>query len=437
MLLDWYRRNRERSRLLFDAITEDAYYSRPIALRHPIVFYEGHLPGFSFNTLIKKALGRPGIDESLEALFARGIDPHESAAHSASPEDHRSRWPSRHRVRDFADAADREVVSALAQDDLDRPGHPLLDRKEAVFALLEHEAMHQETLLYMWHRLPFNQKKPPGDYTPRTLGKVPHVELVGVPAGRATLGVDRNAVAFGWDNEFPAMSVDVPAFNIDRHNVTNGRFLEFVEAGGYRNERWWDADDWEWIRSEGATHPLFWERHDDTWFWRGMFDLIPLPLSWPVYVSLAEATAFTRWAGARLPTEAEFQRAAFGSADARGERPYPWGFDAPSSRHGVFDFTSWDPEPAGSHPAGSSAWGVEDLVGNGWEWTRTPFGPFPGFRPMASYPEYSADFFDGQHFVMKGASPVTARELLRPTFRNWFRARYPYVYATFRCVTSA
>jgi formylglycine-generating enzyme required for sulfatase activity len=151
-----------------------------------------------------------------------------------------------------------------------------------------------------------------------------------------------------------------------------------------------------------------------------------------VYVSLAEAAAFARWSGTRLPTEAEFQRAAYGAPD--GERPYPWGSDAPAAHRGVFDFSSWEPEPVGSHPSGASAWGIEDLVGNGWEWTGSIFAPFPGFRPMASYPEYSADFFDGEHFVMKGASPATARELLRPTFRNWFRARYPYVYATFRCV---
>ena len=183
---------------------------------------------------------------------------------------------------------------------------------------------------------------------------------------------------------------------------------------------------------EQRKHPLFWERHDGSWFWRGMFELIPLPASWPVYVSLAEASAFAKWQGTRLPTEAEFQRAAYGSPS--GERPHPWGDGAPASNFGVFDFSSWDPEPAGSHPAGASAWGVEDLVGNGWEWTSTIFAPFPGFRVLASYPEYSADFFDGQHFVIKGASPATARELLRPSFRNWFRARYPYVYATFRCV---
>jgi formylglycine-generating enzyme required for sulfatase activity len=163
-----------------------------------------------------------------------------------------------------------------------------------------------------------------------------------------------------------------------------------------------------------------------------MFGVIPLPASWPVYVSMAEASAFARWRGVRLPTEGEFQRAAFGSPE--GERQYPWGGAAPAPRHGVFDFASWDPEPAGSHPDGTSAWGVEDLAGNGWEWTSSLFAPFPGFRASASYPEYSADFFDGEHVVLKGASPGTARELLRPTFRNWFRRRYPYVYATFRCV---
>jgi ergothioneine biosynthesis protein EgtB len=302
-----------------------------------------------------------------------------------------------------------------------------------VFAILEHEAMHQETLLYMWHRLPFDRKRRPSGYQPRVEGAVPPVEWVSVPAGQATLGVDRSAIPFGWDNEFPARREHVNGFRIERFNVTNASYLEFVDAGGYRDRRWWRPEDWQWIETEHVSHPLFWERLDHAWHWRGMFDLVPLPLSWPVYVSQAEAAAYAAWRGARLPTEAEFQRAAYGSSS--GERPHPWGAEPPSAERGVFDFSSWDPEPVGTHPKGASAWGVEDLVGNGWEWTSTPFAPFPGFRAMQSYPEYSADFFDGEHFVMKGASPVTAREFLRPTFRNWFRARYPYVYASFRCVT--
>ncbi len=433
-VLSWYRRNRARSRAIFDLVTEQALYSRPIQLRHPIIFYVGHLPAFSFNTLVKRGLGGRSIDDRLERLFARGIDPSPDDAGEARPADG---WPDRQEVERFVGEADRRVIDALERADLERSGHPLLDRAEAVFAILEHEAMHQETLLYMWQRLPDAQKRRPGTYTPATEGRVPRREWIEIPPGRAVLGADRGDLAFGWDNECPSLVDDVPAFTIERHDVTNGDFLEFVDAGGYADSRWWTARDWDWIAREGIRHPLFWEQDDrdgasnGAWKWRGMFDRLPLPLSWPVYVSHAEAAAYARWRGARLPTEAEYQRAAFGGPP--DNRRYPWGDDEPRTTRGVFDFASWDPEPVGTHPAGASAWGVDDLVGNGWEWTSTAFGPFPGFRPIPSYPEYSADFFDGAHFVMKGASPATARELMRPTFRNWFRAHYPYVYATFRC----
>jgi formylglycine-generating enzyme required for sulfatase activity len=404
LFTDWYARNRARSRALFDLVTDEAYYSQPIDLRHPIVFYEGHLPAFSFNTLVKRALGGASIDPRLETLFARGIDPTEDQAgrHNGHA------WPGRAEVRAFTAEADRRVRDALASGDLEVPGDPLLDRAEAVFTILEHEAMHQETLLYMWHRLPLDQKARPPGYRPRAEGDVPTQAWVEIPPGCATLGADGDTLRFGWDNERPHRVEDVAAFVIQRHNVTNADYLEFVQAGG--------------------PAPLFWEAN----CWRGMFDLIPLPLSWPVYVTQEQAAAYAKWRGWRLPTEAEFQRAAYGTPDGQ-ERLHPWGDTPPTGAHGVFDFASWDPEPAGSHPAGRSAWGVDDLVGNGWEWTSTLFAPFPGFSAMASYPEYSADFFDGEHFVMKGASPATARELIRPTFRNWFRPRYPYVYATFRC----
>jgi ergothioneine biosynthesis protein EgtB len=432
-IVEWYRRNRARSRAIFDLLTDDAYYAQPIALRHPIVFYEGHLPAFSFNTLVKRALGGASIDARLESLFARGIDPADEATAGSRPA---FQWPARSAVQQFADEADARVLDVLANQDLDRPGHPLLDRAEAVFTILEHEAMHQETLLYMWHRLPFEHKRAPADYRPRVSGEVPARDWIHVPDGRAALGVDRDAVPFGWDNELPASAADVAAFSIERHNVTNAAFLEFLAAGGYDDARWWRPEDFAWLRHESVRHPLFWGQDGRNWYWRGMFESFPLPLAWPVYVSQAEASAYARWRDARLPTEAEFQRAAFGAPDGR-DRLHPWGDAEPSSAHGVFDFASWDPEPAGSHPAGRSAWGLHDLVGNGWEWTSTVFAPFDGFRAMASYPEYSADFFDGEHFVMKGASPATARELLRPSFRNWFRSRYPYIYATFRCARDA
>jgi hypothetical protein len=128
-------------------LSDDAYYSQPIALRHPIVFYEGHLPGFSFNTLVKNALGGPSIDAGLERLFARGIDPHESAVARSHTQSAQAQWPSREVVRAFVDEADRQVIDALQHADIERPGHPLLDRGEAVYAILEHEEMHHETLL--------------------------------------------------------------------------------------------------------------------------------------------------------------------------------------------------------------------------------------------------------------------------------------------------
>jgi gamma-glutamyl hercynylcysteine S-oxide synthase len=429
-----YRGNRDRSRLLFDLLAdEEAHYSQPISLRQPFVFYEGHIPTFSFNTLVKKGLGQGSIDPALETLFARGIDPPTDQAAATSAARNRELWPSRRRVRQFTEAADERVIEALAHGDIDRPGHPLLDRAEAAFVILEHEAMHQETLLYMLHRLPYALKRAPARYEPAVAGTAPRPRWIEIGAGHATLGLDRSAAVYAWDNECPSRTERVRSFAIESGNVTNADFMEFVSAGGYRDPRWWSPADRDWVRREGFAHPPFWERREDGWIWRGLFEAIPLPPAWPVYVSHAEAEAYARWRGARLPTEAEFQRAAYGSPGGE-ERRFPWGEAEPDgSRHGVFGFTSWDPKPAGSHPQGRSAWGIDDLVGNGWEWTSTPFAPFPGFRPQATYPEYSADFFDGDHFVMKGASPATAPELIRPTFRNWFRRRYPFVYATFRC----
>jgi ergothioneine biosynthesis protein EgtB len=432
-LAAWYRRNRARTEALFDILTEDAYYTRPIELRNPLVFYEGHLPAFSFNTLVKRALGGTSIDPELETLFARGIDPEAQQSARGNPAD---LWPAREAVRAFAREVDRRVLAVLESGELEREGDPLLHRGAAVFAILEHEAMHQETLQYMLHRVPLAQKRRPRGYLPHAGGRAPREEWIEIPGGSATLGEDADAIPFGWDNEFPRTVAQVAPFSVQRGNVTNADFLEFVVAGGYRDERWWSAEDADWIRRERIEHPLFWERDGSAWLWRGMFERLPLPMSWPVYVSHGEASAYARWRGWRLVTEAEFQRAAFGTPEG-DERAHPWGDEEPSSAHGVFDFTSWDPHPVGSHPGGSSAWGVDDLVGNGWEWTATVFAPFPGFEPTPSYPEYSADFFDGKHFVLKGASPATARELIRPTFRNWFRSRYPYVYATFRCARSA
>ncbi len=301
-LADWYRRNRQRSQQLFDIVRPEAYYSRPISLRNPIVFYEGHLPAFSLNTLVKKGLGRAGVDERLERLFARGIDPEDEASAKRSQS---AAWPSRDAVRRFADDCDALILDALANAPLEQPGHPLLHEAQAVFAILEHEAMHQETMLYMWHQLPFEHKRAPAGAIADVTGTTPAPARVTVPSGCATLGARPGEIPFGWDNEFPGVIVDVPAFEIDVHNVTNEQFMDFVDAGGYRQSKWWTPASFAWVRDEGIEHPRFWARGNGAWKWRGMFEEIDLPRAWPAYVSQAEAAAYARWKGARLPSEAE------------------------------------------------------------------------------------------------------------------------------------
>jgi hypothetical protein len=255
-LVGWYRRNRDRSRRLFDLIEPAAYYSRPIALRNPIVFYEGHLPAFSIIALLKRGLGRPGVDERMERLFERGIDP--DSADSAVPRSGAGTvWPARDEVLAFGRRADDAIIDALsgAEFDIEGAEHVAMRRGEAIFTALEHEAMHQETLLYMWRRLPYSQKRRPADL-PYETGSAPiEQRTVVVPAGTATLGADRSAITFGWDNEFDQQRVNVAAFEIDAHPVTNAEFLEFLDAGGYETRALWSDERRSRSRRSGSANP--------------------------------------------------------------------------------------------------------------------------------------------------------------------------------------
>lgn len=291
--------------------------------------------------------------------------------------------------------------------------------------------MHAETLAYMFHWLPLEKKVAQASRAAPTARPVVPA-MIEVPAGTATLGLPRGG-AFGWDNEFVEHAVSVPAFTVDKYKVTNVQFLEFVRASGYSDRTLWANADWEWKEKDGVRHPKFWVERNGAWYFRTMFAEVPLPADWPVFVSQAEASAYARWAGKSLPSEAQLHRAAYGTPDGR-EREYPWGSEPPSSRHGNFDFTSWDPVSVAAHPQGESAFSVADLIGNGWEWTATEFAPFSGFEAFSFYPGYSANFFDGKHYVMKGGSMRTAACMLRRSFRNWFQPHYPHIYSGFRCV---
>ncbi|HZE37099.1 MAG TPA: SUMF1/EgtB/PvdO family nonheme iron enzyme [Candidatus Eisenbacteria bacterium] len=430
----WARTDR-----IFELLAPGAFLAQPIALRHPFIFYVGHLPAFAWNHICAGVLGRPSLDAGFDELFSRGIDPDvDDPTHCHAHPEVPDSWPPLSAVRAYRDrvrAAVLDAVDAVSE----RAGTHLMARDERVFTMIiEHELMHQETLLYMMQQLPYDQKVRPA-WLPRTpLGRGRPPATARVPAGTVTLGCELTDLAFGWDNEFPSVQVFVPAFTVDETPVTNMQFLSFVRDGGYRRPDLWSADDWEWSRAEKISAPPVWTDKDGRWFYRGLFELLPLDsvADWPVYVSLAEARAYARWQGKRLLSEPEFHRAAFGDPTGT-ERALPWGGTAPGDGHGNFDSRYWSPTPVGAYPEGVSAWGVHELVGNGWEWTDTPFTGLPGFAAwIPEYPGYSADFFDGKHFVLKGASWATAAELVRRSFRNWYQAHYPYVFAKFRCVST-
>jgi ergothioneine biosynthesis protein EgtB len=415
---------RKQTDKLFDLVRADSLYERPIPERHRIIFYLGHLEAFDWNLLQAHLPNAKTFDAGFDRLFAFGIDPIDGGLPSDQPSD----WPALPQIENYRKRIRTTLDAALkAGDDLS----PTL-----LNVAIEHRLMHAETLAYMLHQLPFDQKRS----TPQA--QVPpagprRTSMVEIPAGRATLGISReDAAAFGWDNEYDATTVDVPAFAIDRYKVTNGEYLNFLQAGGYHERSLWTAEGWDWKARDGIAHPLFWSRtgpgNSGGWSYRGMFEEVPLPLEWPVYVSHAEASAYAAWAGKRLPEEAEWHRAAYGASDA-ADRDFPWGANPPAPESGYFDLKRWDPSPVNAFPAGESAFGVEGLLANGWEWTSSLFEPFPGFQPFPFYEGYSANFFDGMHFVMKGGSPRTERSMLRRSFRNWFQPHYQYVYAGFRC----
>ena len=389
------REARAQTDALFQLLAPGAIYDRPIPERHRLVFYLGHLEAFDWNQIGRAGLDLPSFHPEFDKLFEFGIDPPPGQAAQDQPGD----WPSVAEIEKYNQRVRARLDAAL--------NHAPPD---IVFMALEHRQMHAETFAYLLHQLPYDRKQGLSA-TPAAGATFRSGEFIDIPPGIATLG--QRAGELGWDNEFDLHAEYVPAFAIGKYKVTNGEYLEFVR--------------------QGARPPHFWVERDSQWLFHGMFSETPLALDSPVWVTQEEATAYARWRGLEIPTETQFHRAAYCTPQGQ-ERLFPWGNEAPTATHGNFDSHAWDPASVLAHSRGDSAFGVSQLVGNGWEWTATPFAPFAGFRPAPSYLNYSQNFFDGEHFVMKGGSPRTAAGLLRRSFRNWFRPNYPYVYAGFHLV---
>jgi ergothioneine biosynthesis protein EgtB len=421
---------------IFGLLRPEAFMARPIPERQPFVFYLGHLPAFAWNLVCAGLLNRGGSRQpEFDDLFARGIDP---PVTGAPPERETiARWPHVEDIHGYRDEV-RAALRAVAEDVVALGDqHVMSDRGRVWHTVIEHEMEHHETLLYMLQHLEGPLKRPSRTLPPPCFEPAVAGRQLDIPAGRAQLGARFDDVPFGWDNEFPAREVDVPAFRIDSTPVMNGEFFEFMNAGGYENPAWWTSADWRWRRSPAIRHPASWRKVGEDWLARGLFEDLPLTrvFDWPVSVSWAEACAYLRWCGKRLPSEAEYHRAAFGTPDGHTNE-HPWGNQPAEARHGNLDFHNWSPVPVGCHPDGQSAFGVHELVGNGWEWTSTRFSSYTGFEAyMPDYPGYSADFFDEEHHVMLGGSWATSTRLVRRSFRNWFRPHYAYAFTKFRGVT--
>jgi formylglycine-generating enzyme required for sulfatase activity len=386
------KRARALTDSLFGMVAHETLYERPIQARHRLVFYVGHLDAFDWNQLARGVLGQPSFDPAFDTLFEAGIDP----APGQAPQDTPADWPAVEAVQAYV----KRIRAAIDEAWDTVPA----DMQQMV---VEHRWMHAETICYILHQLdPGLKRRALSSSAPVSAAVAPSPRFIEIGAGTTQLGQSNGE--FGWDNEFPAHMQSVPAFEISQHKVTNGEYLRFVEQGG--------------------PAPLFWQMRNGQWRLRRMWDEIPLPLDAPVYATHEQAQAYAHWGGASLPTEAEWHRAAYGNDD----QAYPWGNAAPNGAHGNFDFAHWDPVSVYAHPGGNSSSGVSQMIGNGWEWTSTPFKGFDGFEASSYYPGYSANFFDDEHFVLKGGSPVTSRNLLRRSFRNWFRKDYPYVYSTIR-----
>ncbi len=308
---------------------------------------------------------------------------------------------------------------------------------------LEHEMQHQELLVYDIKHLLSDQFDAPIRRAPQPVESVSG--MVEIEGGLFELGygatvqspkskVQSPNYEFAWDNEKPAHKVFLEDFSLDRAPVSNADYLAFIHDGGYENFRWWHSAGWEKVNTEQWQAPLYWEKHDGQWMIRdfGGLHAVNDKLNEPVaHVSFLEASAYAKWAGKRLPTEAEWEKAASYSGTSNEKQTFPWGAaGADETRGNLFENGLWAVAPIGAFPAGQSAHGIHQLIGDVWEWTTSDYVPYPGFQ--TEFDEYNDKWFVGQK-VLRGGSFATPQIHIRSTYRNFFYPHERWMIAGFRC----
>jgi iron(II)-dependent oxidoreductase len=399
---------RERTMLLVEQLSDDALNTVHSPLMSPIVWDLGHIATFEDLWLAHSAFGRPLLREGLGDVYDPG----------AAPRSERGGLPylrSEDALR-YMDEVRTRVLELLDAADLSPGSSPLLRGAFVYEMVLRHEQQHTETILQTLQLMTSDTYVPPRQRDVPGAEPVDHAMAV-VPAGPFEMGAGSGG--FAYDNERPRHTRRLAAFGIDRVPVTNGEFLGFIADGGYDRREAWSPEGWTWRTEEGAQAPAYWRNEGRQWLVRSFGEWAPVDPALPAcHVSWFEADAFARWAGKRLPTEAEWEKAAAGTA--------------PGHDRANLGQLAFGRAPAGAFAPGDSDHGVRQLLGDVWEWTASGFNAYPGFTAFP-YPEYSQDFFGGPFRVLRGGSWATQEGAVSQTFRNWDHPQRRQIFAGFRC----
>lgn len=415
----------DRYESLFEVLScDEAYYKKPISLRHPLIFYFGHTATFFVNKLMLAGLLKSRINQRLESMFAIGVD--EMSWDDLDEKNYD--WPTVAEVRQYRQTMRQQVDELIQTLPLTLP----IDWDSIWWPILmgiEHERIHLETssVLMRQHQLQF--VKPHPDWAPcKETDAAPDNIVLPVAGGRVVLG--KTDATYGWDNEYGHHEAEVQDFAAARYLVSNREFLAFVEAGGYGQQPYWLEEGWGWRQFAQAQHPTFWVRKNGEWRLRLLAEEVPMPWDWPVEVNYHEAKAFCNWKAeqtgqpVRLPSEDEWYRL----YEAAGVQDVPVSTKAAAN----LQLDYW----ASSCPVNRFKHGeFYDVVGNVWQWTETPIYPFEGFRVHPLYDDFTTPTFDDRHNLIKGGSWIACGNEAIKASRYAFR-RHFFQHAGFRYVVS-
>ena len=437
-----YQSVRARTMEIVAPLEIEDYVIQTAEFMSPPRWHIGHTSWF-FETLLQTY--KPGYQPySKEFLFYFNSYYEGFGARIERPKRGTKSRPTVRETVTYRQHVDAEMLQFLETVDEHRDAQTVLS---LVRLGLEHEMQHQELLVYDIKHLLADHFDAPSQPAPTSAVKVEGVaEIEGGlfwlgynDVQRPTSKVQRLAnYDFAFDNEKPANQVFLQDFAIDRAPVSNGDYLEFILDNGYQDFRWWFSEGWETVTREQWRAPLYWELHDGEWMIRefGGLQSAKSKAQEPVsHVSYFEASAFAKWAGKRLPTEAEWEKAATIDPRTNERIAFPWGNEPPdAAKANLFENGLWAPAPIGAFPGGENAHGCHQLIGDVWEWTTSDYVPYPGFK--SEFDEYNDKWFVNQK-VLRGGSYATPQLHIRPTYRNFFHAHERWMVSGFRCAKDA